>query len=155
MLSNDLELKERIEQALHDDTRVDLNEIDVRVENGVVHLEGAVDSAAERKAVKEDVETIPGVDQVVDYLKLRNFIERSDEELREAVKQDLMRDPYVDASGIQIQAHDGKIRLEGHVSTFAEKHSAENVVWWTPGVVDVVSHIQAEEADIDENEPAW
>lgn len=151
----DKEIEERIKRALEEDTRVDPKEINIRVENGVVHLEGMVDSAAEKKAVRDDVESISGIEKIDDRLGLRNYIERSDEELREAIKQDLLRTPYVDAADIDIMTHNGNVILEGRVNTFAEKTAAENVVWWTPGVLDVVSHLQAEEGDLSEEEPVW
>jgi osmotically-inducible protein OsmY len=148
-------LERQILETLEEDSRVDPNEINVRVDNGVVYLEGTVDGAAERKAVREDVDSVPGVEQVVDNLKLVNFIERSDNELREAVRQDLIRSPYVDAAHVEVTARNGEVILEGVVGTFAEKSSAENVAWWTPGVTNVISQLKAEEADFVEDEPPW
>jgi osmotically-inducible protein OsmY len=155
MQPRDRELENLIKHMLVEDTRVDPKEVNLRVENGVVHLEGTVDSAAERKAVYDDVEAVAGVTQIDDNLKLRNFIERSDDELMEAVKQDLMRAPYVNASGIDIIAHNGEVTLKGRVQNFAEKSAAENVAWWTPGVLNVVSQLSAEETDLSEDEPVW
>jgi len=156
MGNRDEELKQKILDALAHDTRVDAREIRLRVENGVVYLEGSVDSAAERRAAITDVQSVPGVASVVDYLKLRNYIERSDEELAEAVKQDLIRDPYVDASNIRVIARGGEVILEGRVKTTSERNAAVNVALWTPGVTDVTSRLEVEEEEEEAvQEPVW
>jgi osmotically-inducible protein OsmY len=150
VLMDDQQLKQNIIDVLRDDTRVDDREITVRVENGVVYLEGSVDSAYERKAAREDVETVPGVKQVVDYLGLRNWIPRTEEELAEAVRQDLLRDAYVDPKTIEVRAHQSEVALEGSVRTHMEKTAAESVAWWTPGVTNVIDHLSVTEEDMEE-----
>ena len=46
--------------------------------------------------MEEDVETAARVEGVVNQITLRNYIERTDEELREAVRHALIRDASVD-----------------------------------------------------------
>lgn len=155
MANQNEELKKSVMDVLARDTRIDEKEINVRVEEGAVFVEGTVDSAAERKAAVLDIQRTPGVKSVVDYLRLRNYIERTDSELEEAVKQDLMRDPYVDPATIGIRAHAGEIKLQGRVRTYAEKHAAENVTLWTPGVTDMISDLEVEEEEELAEEPIW
>lgn len=153
---DDKELRNRVIAALERDTRVDEKEVNVKVENGAVFLEGVVDSAAERRAVESDAQSVPGITTVVGYLQLRNYIDRTDEELVQAVKQDLLRDPYVDPSNIEIQANHGAVLLNGRVKTHAEKHSAVNVALWTPGVTDVTDALNVDEEERhDAEEPDW
>lgn len=132
-------------EVLRSDTRVDEREILLRVENEVVFVDGEVDSAAERYAVLEDVESSPHVTSIVDNLILKNYVVREDAELSQSVKRYLMRYPDLDVSRIQIHAESGKIRLEGQVRTYAEKNAAENAAWWSPGVVHVTSHLGVDE----------
>ena len=140
---NDRELEELIDKALSRDSRVDRGEIEVRVESGVVYVSGTVDSAAERRAAQEDIESA-AVDRVVDTLTLGNFVERTDEELKAAVQRALARDIAVDSQPISIHAEDGVIVLSGEVSSSAQKYAAEDVAWWTPGVTDVISHLEVD-----------
>lgn len=141
-LLRDRDLAERINEALRADSRVDAGEVDVRVEQGVVYLMGMVDSAAERRAAQEDAEAAAGAGRVVDMLTLRNFIERTDEELSAAVRQAVVRDISVSAPGVAVDARDGVVTLSGPVDSYAQKSAVENIAWWTPGVTDVVSHLQ-------------
>jgi hypothetical protein len=45
----DDDLEERITQALEEDARVDLDSLEISVRDGVAHLEGSVDSEADRR----------------------------------------------------------------------------------------------------------
>jgi len=141
---NDQRLEETVNEALKKDPRIDTTEISVEIEDRIVYISGTVDSAAERSAVMENIEPIPGVGMVVDRLMLRNFVERSDDELKGAVKRTLIRDISVDAHPIDIEAKGGVITLSGRVASFSQKLAAENITWWTPGVTDVISHLQVD-----------
>ena len=140
---NDREIEELIDKALSRDSRVDRGEIEVRVESGVAYVSGTVDSAAERRAAQEAIESTP-VDRVVDTVTLGNFVERTDEELKAAVERALARDIAVDCSPISVHAEDGVIVMAGKVSSSAQKYAAEDVAWWTPGVTDVISHLEVD-----------
>jgi len=141
----DREIEELARQALRADTRVDTGEVDVHVEDGTAFLTGAVDSAAERLAVVEDLEATRGVQDVVDDLVLRNYVERTDEELREAVRHALARDMSVNLELISVEASSGRVTLTGKVDSYSEKNAAEDVAWWTSGVTEVVSHLEVED----------
>ncbi|MHB9037388.1 MAG: BON domain-containing protein [Armatimonadota bacterium] len=140
----DREMEELVTVALRMDSRIDLSEISVRVDDGVVYLSGTVDSAAEKNAAQEDLQATTGVGQIVDQLALRNYIERSDEELRHSVKQFLIRDIDVDAQPIEVEARGGVVTLTGRVASYAQKTEAECVAWWIPGVTDVISRLEVD-----------
>ena len=139
---SDSMVEELAKRALVNDSRVDVSEIQVKVLDGIVYLSGTVDSAAELRAVREDLMSAPEVSQVVDELKLRNYIERTDDELREAVKRSLIRDIDIDRRRIDIEAGRGIVTLRGWVPSYAQKLEAESVVWWTPGVIEVINRLE-------------
>lgn len=140
----DREIEESVRNMLAQDSRVDVREINVRVENGVVYVSGAVDSAAERRAIQEDLESVLNVGRFIDTLTLRNYVERTNEELAASVMNVLVRDRMVDASDIAVNASDCRITLNGRVGSYAQKRAAEEDAWWTPGVVDVVNRLQVD-----------
>jgi len=150
----DREVAELIHEILTRDSRVDAGEIDVRVEDGVVFLSGAVDSAAERRAAQEDVESTPA-HEIVNTLTLGNFIERTDDELRAAVKQALSRDLAVDAAAVVVDAKDGVVTLSGRVASSSQQYAAQDVAWWTPGVTDVISQLHVDGAIEPPDEPDY
>ena len=137
----DREIEQLVADALAGDPRVDPREITVRVQDGVVHLSGTVDSAAERRAAQEDVAAATEAHEIANQLALRNFVQRTDRELAQAVRQALVRDIAVDDRPVRVEAADGTVTLVGCVSSQAQKSAAENVAWWTPGVMSVVDRL--------------
>jgi osmotically-inducible protein OsmY len=75
--------------------------------------------------------------------------------LRLAVRQALARDIAVDSSPVSVRAEDGVIVLAGRVSSSAQKYAAEDVAWWTPGVTDVISHLEVDGAVEPPDEPDY
>lgn len=142
--TGDRKIEEMVTGVLEKDSRIDLSEIKVKVQDGVVYLSGTVDSAAERRAAREDLESASQIGEVVDELTLRNFIERTDVELVESVRRALIRDIMVEAGPIRVEAKDGVVTLSGRVESYAQKSAAENVAWWAPGVTNVISRLEVD-----------
>jgi osmotically-inducible protein OsmY len=131
------ELRDEVERVLREDHRVDVTEIAITAAGSHVTLTGAVDSVAEKRAARQDAESVPGVEGVTDRMTVKGFHPVPDEELAAAVHNALIRDAYVDASRIEVYAQQGEVRLDGTVATYAERKAAADVVWWTPGVINV------------------
>lgn len=144
----DNRVEEMVKKTLSNDSRIDLSEIQVDVQNGVVYLSGKVDSALEKRAARESLQAAD-IDQVVDQLELRNYIERTDMELSNCVKQAMIRDIDVDARAIDVSANAGSVFLSGRVDSFFQRNAAENIAWWTPGVTDVINRLEVSNSDTD------
>jgi osmotically-inducible protein OsmY len=134
---NDEQLRVEVERVLREDHRVDTHEIAIAVSHGHVTLTGAVDSVPEKRAARQDAESIPGVEGVTDAMSVRNFVRVPDDELVAAVRNSLSRDAYVSSDDIEVYASRGEVRLDGTVPTYAERKAAADVAWWTPGVTNV------------------
>jgi osmotically-inducible protein OsmY len=138
----DSKVEELIKRSLQSDSRIDLSEIHVRVEDGIAYLSGMVDSAAERRAARENLQSTQQIERIVDELQLRNYVERTDPELRESVRQALIRDIDVDIRPIKVEAQNGVVTLTGKVDSYSQKTAAENIAWWTPGVTEVIDRME-------------
>ncbi|OWY10492.1 ornithine aminotransferase [Thioclava sp. F42-5] len=64
------DVRERIEKALKRDAELDALSITVRVEDGVVTLDGKVDCLADRRVVERAAWAAPGVHMVEDHLRV-------------------------------------------------------------------------------------
>src|SRR5262245_52830979 len=131
------QLKREIERVLAEDHRVDAREIAVAVDGSHVTLRGAVDSVPEKRAARQDAESMPGVEAVSDQMTVKSFTPVPDDELVAAVRNSLSRDAYVDDRCIEVYASHGEVRLDGTVPTYAQRKAAADVAWWTPGVINV------------------
>ncbi len=65
-----VDVKSRIEQALHRHADVEAAQIQVGVDNGQVTLDGHIESWLERSAVNQAAWSAPGVVEVIDHLSL-------------------------------------------------------------------------------------
>jgi osmotically-inducible protein OsmY len=130
-------LRDEVERVLREDHRVDVREVTVAVAGHHVTLSGAVDSVVEKRAARQDAESVPGVEGVTDEMTVKNFAPIPDEELAASVHNALLRDAYVDAERIEVYASRGEVRLDGAVATYAERKAAADVAWWTRGVINV------------------
>ena len=153
MDASDAEIRERVEQVLRGTTRVDPNEIRVEAQEGRVILTGAVDSAIERRYARELAEEVEGVREVADRLQVKNFVQRSDEELAEEVRHALLRDAFAEGGRIEVYASDGEVRLDGKVPTYAVRKAAADVAWWTPGVLNVENLLLVTDEDFVDTSP--
>ena len=63
----------------------------------------------------------------------------SDSELQRDVRQALVREPGIDAEGIEVRVQDGVVTLTGNVRSEAESWSAADAVRRVPGVQSVVN----------------
>jgi osmotically-inducible protein OsmY len=134
---SDAEIRQEVERILRETSRVDHQEVRVEVKDAEVLLTGAVDSAIEKRHARHLAEDAPGVRRVSDRLTVKTFVQRSDEELAEEVRHRLLRDPYAEGGQIEVYAGNGEIRLDGSIPTYHARKAAEDVAWWTPGVVNV------------------
>ena len=147
------QLRGEVERVLREDHRVDIKEITVAVDGSHVTLTGAVDSVAEKRAARQDAESVPGVEGVTDQMRIKDFTPVPDAELVASVRNALSRDAYVDASGIEVYAQQGEVRLDGAVATYAERKAAADVVWWTPGVTNVENLLLVTDEEIVDADP--
>jgi hypothetical protein len=69
---------------------------------------------------------------------------RSDERIRELVCDDLMEDPWLDASRIEVVVRDGEVTLSGSVDSRDAKRFAEDVAEHAGGVKHVQNNLRVE-----------
>jgi hypothetical protein len=67
---------------------------------------------------------------------------RSDERIRELVCDELMDDPWVDASGIEVAVKDGEVTLSGTVENRDAKRWAEDIAHHAGGVKHVQNNLR-------------
>jgi hypothetical protein len=64
-----------------------------------------------------------------------------DDEIRQAVRQNLFQDNWIDADRLEVEVEDGVVTLKGEVDDFLEARYAWDDAWETSGVRGVVNHI--------------
>ena len=110
-------LEEDIRGALVRDPRI-VNDRDIAIsgDGGLVTLRGRVSSFKQRRAAVEDSNSVKGVDEVFDELKVRPLPGGArDDEIRGVALQSLIWDTRVPADEIDVKVADRWVTLRGQV----------------------------------------
>jgi osmotically-inducible protein OsmY len=147
---SDEEIAENIRNAMLRDPYVDRFQVDVRVVNGVVYLNGTVDSYFEKSQADDVASKVNGVVDVNNNLDVRDdtalayrpYVDdlyvydydwydyephgtfKSDAEIKKAIERELWWSPFVDSGEITVTVEDGKAKLTGTVDSWAERGAA-------------------------------
>ena len=115
--------------------------INVEVADGVVTLNGQVSSLSHKRLAGVLAWWVPGTREVVNGLEEVPPEDDNDDELIDAVRLALEKDPFVNASKIRVTSKDWVVTLEGLVPTETMKEMAERDTWYVLGVKTVINKI--------------
>ena len=143
----DSDITDDIRRVLQEDTvlRATADQIDARVNAGVVHLGGYVPTHSHKVRAETDVRQVQGIRQVEN-----NLI--ADPDLEALVTQQLTRDARLCGYTIFVHTTDGVIRLDGQVDSGELADAAERLAATVPNVRAVVNCIQS--PDVANRQPA-
>lgn len=119
-------------------------DIRVEVEDGVVILNGWVPSLSHKRLAGVLAWWVPSSRDVINGLEETPTEEDNDDEITDAVRLILEKDPFVDAGRIRISSRNCIVTLEGLVSTERVKEMAEYDAWYVFGVDKVVNQLVVE-----------
>jgi osmotically-inducible protein OsmY len=133
---SDTQIQADVQNELRWDTRVNVTDVGVSVQTGVVTLSGTVDSWAKRYAAQQAAHRVSGVLDVANDIEVRlpGSLERSDAEIARAARQALEWDVRVPQENIQTTVSKGVITLEGVVNYWSQRSDAEEAVRYLSGV---------------------
>ncbi|HTN20475.1 MAG TPA: BON domain-containing protein [Pelobium sp.] len=135
----DTEIAEAILNALKWHTAVKEEQIKIKVENGIVKLEGEVDWEFQKINAKTAIENLNGIASVIDLITVKSKLKPSD--VQKNIRSAFHRSASLDAGKITIDAIGSKVILRGTVRSFAEKDDAERAAWAAPGVDSVENNL--------------
>lgn len=115
--------------------------IGIEVKDGVVTLNGEVPSLTHKRLAGTLCWWVPGTRDVINGLEEVPPEEDNDDELIDAVRLVLEKDPFVNASKIGVSSKDWTITLEGLVPSETMKQMAERDAWYVLGVKSVINRI--------------
>jgi len=118
------------------------NSIIVEVNDGVVTLNGKVPSLTHKRLAGVLAWWVPGTRDVIDGLEEVPPQQDNDDELTDAVRLILEKDPLVNASKIGVSSKDWVVTLEGLVPGESMKQMAERDAWCVLGVKEVINRLE-------------
>jgi osmotically-inducible protein OsmY len=119
--------------------------IDVEVNDGVVILNGAVTSLTEKRLAGVLAWWVPGSRDVVNGIEVSPPEEDNDDEVVDAVRLVLEKDPFVNAAQVKVTCRNYAVTLEGLVKNETQREMAEADCWFVFRVDRVTNLLQVEE----------
>jgi len=142
----DAEIAQAVVNALKWHSAVPDDRIKIKVEDGVVTLEGELEWAYQRSNAKNAIQNLSGVRSVNNLIVIKPKI--SAYQLEQKISSAFLRSASIDANKVKVHVDGDKVTLTGKVRTFAESEDAEDAAWAAPGVFNVVNKLEIEESEL-------
>jgi osmotically-inducible protein OsmY len=142
-MKSDRQIQLDVLDELRWEPSVNATDIGVTVKDGVVTLEGTVDSYAEKWAAERAVKRLPNVKGLAVELevKLPGSSERTDADIARAAEDALQWDILVPRNRIKVTVEKGFLTLEGEVDRQFQRSAAERAAHHLTGVKGVGNQI--------------
>jgi osmotically-inducible protein OsmY len=118
-----------------------MGSMEVAVADGIVTLNGTVPSHAAKRLAGVLAWWVPGTRDLVNGLEVSPVEADNDDEVVDAVRLALEKDPFVTASRIRVGCSGYVVTLEGTVASEAERRMAEADAWYVFRVDRVVNRL--------------
>jgi osmotically-inducible protein OsmY len=143
-MKTDANIRVDVENELRWDPSLDENGILIKVENGVVSLQGSVPHFSDRWTAEEVTKRVAGVRAIANdvEVKMPKPGERSDSDIAAAAANALKWHFVLESSDIKPVVKQGWITLSGHVSYGYQKTAAESAVRYLVGVKGCINNIE-------------
>ena len=142
-MKNDVDLQRDVFDELKWEPAVHSTDIGVIVKDGVVTLEGVVDSYPEKWAAERAAKRVSGVKALALELevKLPGFGKQTDADIAEAAENAFKWDVLVPQDRIKVTVEKGFLTLEGQVDWEFQRSAAKRAVQYLTGVNGVANAI--------------
>jgi len=142
-MKSDLQLKQDVENELRWDPSIHAEQIGVSAKDGVVELDGHVDSFYEKWNAERAALRVGSVRAIADDLKveLPGLATRTDEDLARTIRNHLDWNFSVPDT-VKVKVADGSVVLEGTVDWQYQKEAAEHTVLPLIGVKGLFNEIK-------------
>lgn len=156
-MSTKEEIVKKVQAALEHEPRINLHRYPVHLDfqEGVLILEGDMEYLAAKKIALELASAVPGVNGIVDRIRVIPTRPMGDGAIRDHVRDAFLQEPalencaiYVQRKGeteiireaihepagsIEIAVENGVVTLNGWVPSLSHKRLAGVLAWWVPG----------------------
>ncbi|MEQ8770084.1 MAG: BON domain-containing protein [Phycisphaerales bacterium] len=121
--------------------RVDSNNVNVAVSDGVATLKGEVKTMLSKRRAVKAAQSIRGVRSVIDKILVVPE-ERTDDAILSDIHESIRMNDATESSDVIVRINNGNVTLSGTTESFAEKDLAETVVAGVLGVRSIENKLE-------------
>lgn len=141
--ANDAQILQDAQRQLRDKR---FSSVHIQVQSGVVQLTGQVDRYSDKADAEKRIDKMHEAASIRNEIRVAGGGNVSDAELAQKIGKQLVYDrqgyPSFPFNSITLQVHDGVVTIGGEVVEPVDKDSAMGIVKNTPGVRDLIDHLQ-------------
>ena len=137
----DMNISLAVDRQLTYDENIPAHLISTSTTDGVVSLTGTVDNLLAKERSEKIASTVRGVRSVINRILVLPFPTRSDDEIRQDIKDALLYDPATEAYEVDVQVKNGVVILSGTVDSYQEGIMSGKVAKGVDGVVELINNI--------------
>lgn len=131
--TDDTSIAKAIKEMLRNLSVANQDSLSVKVDDGVITLNGILPWHYQRQMVEDYIINIAGVRAVYNNIELSEAV-CDVKTITEKINAAFHRHAAIDASNIKIEIQGRKAVLRGKVRSWIEKKDAESIVWSSPGI---------------------
>lgn len=136
---DDAEIATEALAALQTNYYIPKDRVKIKVEDGLVTLEGEVSWDYQREAAKSAIRYLIGVKGVINNIQIKSEIHDAIEQ--KDVENAIARSWSIDDSDIHAKVSGTTVTLTGTVNSWYQKEEAERIAWKTPGIWHVINEL--------------
>ena len=142
-MKTDLELQRDVQEELNWEPSVNAAGVGVIVKDGVVTIEGRLDSLAEKWAAERAAKRVAGVKALAVEVEVvpPGPSERTDADIARAAEYALQWSVWVPVDHIKVMVEKGRVTLEGQVDSEFQRIKAENAIRRLKGVKGILNEV--------------
>ncbi|HON38696.1 MAG: BON domain-containing protein [Desulfomonilia bacterium] len=137
----DADIASAVIGGLHLSPNIDSAQINVSVNEGLVRLEGYVESSWAKAKAGELASEVPGVSGVHNLLTVKPAEILTDETIERDIINALQKGTSIDTSAMTVRVENGVASLRGTIFDVRDYDTAEELVRHTAGVLDVINEL--------------
>jgi len=141
-IKNDSEIAEAVLNALKWHSALQEHTLTVKVERGIVTLDGKVDWEFQRDSARLMILNLVGVRGIINNITIAPKLVATD--IKHKISAAFHRHATIDSDKVKIEVSGNTVTLSGKVRSWAEKRDAEYAVWGALGVNSVVNQLEIE-----------
>lgn len=144
MFISDKELKKNVSDRLHEDRRLDMSKIQVKVKHGEVILEGSTETYQASAFAQEDVAGVAGVKKIVNRIEVQlpeKIAPPTDAAIRARIRAALLLESDIVPVDLVLAVSEGVVFIDGFVETLKEKRRIGKIAARERGVLEVRNNL--------------